>query len=121
MLAKLWLPQPQKESLDRDYGLADIQIGRPLALWWQHKILSAPQIVGKGFQDPDKKVRGQAMFALGELAAHCQPEMSKHAGEALPHVFAAMAEDDATLQEQACYALDSFCENLGELCPLANV
>ena len=56
------------------------------------------------------------MFALGELAAHCQPEMSKHAGEALPHVFAAMAEDDATLQEQACYALDSFCENLGELC-----
>lgn len=71
------------------------------------------QIVGKGFQDPDKKVRGQAMFALGELAAHCQPEMSKHAGEALPHVFAAMAEDDATLQEQACYALDSFCENLG--------
>lgn len=71
------------------------------------------QIVGKGFQDPDKKVRGQAMFALGELAAHCQPEMSKHASEALPHVFAAMAEDDATLQEQACYALDSFCENLG--------
>ena len=77
------------------------------------------QIVGKGFQDPDKKVRGQAMFALGELAAHCQPEMSKHAGEALPHVFAAMAEDDATLQEQACYALDSFCENLGELSQLA--
>ena len=74
------------------------------------------QIVGKGFQDLDKKVRGQAMFALGELAAHCQPEMSKHAGEALPHVFAAMAEDDATLQEQACYALDSFCENLGG-CP----
>ena len=73
------------------------------------------QIVGKGFQDPDKKVRGQAMFALGELAAHCQPEMSKHASEALPHVFAAMAEDDATLQEQACYALDSFCENLGGL------
>lgn len=72
------------------------------------------QIIGKGFQDPDKKVRGQAMFALGELAAHCQPEMSKHASEALPHVFAAMAEDDATLQEQACYALDSFCENLGE-------
>ena len=55
------------------------------------------------------------MFALGELAAHCQPEMSKHANEALPHVFAAMAEDDATLQEQACYALDSFCENLGEV------
>ena len=54
------------------------------------------QIIGKGFQDPDKKVRGQAMFALGELAAHCQPEMSKHASEALPHVFAAMAEDDAT-------------------------
>ncbi len=73
------------------------------------------QIVGKGFQDSDRQVRGQAMFALGELAAYCQPEMSKHANEALPHVFAAMAEDDATLQEQACYALDSFCENLGEL------
>lgn len=78
-----------------------------------NKLIYFVQIIGKGFQDPDRKVRGQAMFALGELAAHCQPEMAKHASEALPHVFAAMAEDNATLQEQACYALDSFCDHLG--------
>lgn len=58
-------------------------------------------------------MRGQAMFALGELAGNCQPEMSAHAREALPCVFAAMAEDNPTLQQQACYALDSFCEHLG--------
>lgn len=73
------------------------------------------QIVGTGARDSDAKVRGQAMFALGELAGNCQPEMSAHAREALPCVFAAMAEDNPTLQQQACYALDSFCEHLGVL------
>jgi hypothetical protein len=71
------------------------------------------QIVGTGARDGEAKVRGQAMFALGELAGNCQPEMSAHAREALPCVFAAMAEDNPTLQQQACYALDSFCEHLG--------
>ncbi len=71
------------------------------------------QIVGTGARDSEAKVRGQAMFALGELAGNCQPEMSAHAREALPCVFAAMAEDNPTLQQQACYALDSFCEHLG--------
>ncbi len=33
--------------------------------------------------------------------------------QALPHVFAAMAGDSPALQQQACYALDSFCEHLG--------
>ncbi|BDA47413.1 Importin-4 [Coccomyxa sp. Obi] len=72
------------------------------------------QIVGTGARDSEAKVRGQAMFALGELAGNCQPEMSAHAREALPCVFAAMAEDNPTLQQQACYALDSFCEHLEE-------
>ncbi|KAK9905642.1 hypothetical protein WJX75_003705 [Coccomyxa subellipsoidea] len=72
------------------------------------------QIVGTGARDGEAKVRGQAMFALGELAGNCQPEMSAHAREALPCVFAAMAEDNPTLQQQACYALDSFCEHLEE-------
>ena len=69
--------------------------------------------MGTGARDGEAKVRGQAMFALGELAGNCQPEMSAHAREALPCVFAAMAEDNPTLQQQACYALDSFCEHLG--------
>lgn len=71
------------------------------------------QIVGIGAKDSSPEVRGQAMFALGELAGNCQPEMSAHAREALPYVFAAMAEANPTLQQQACYALDSFCEHLG--------
>ena len=34
--------------------------------------------------DADERVRGQAMFALGELASNCQPEMSSHAAQARP-------------------------------------
>jgi hypothetical protein len=83
-------------------------------MWFDMRL----QIVGAGARDSDANVRGQAMFALGELAGNCQPEMSAHAREALPHVFSAMAEDNPKLQQQACYALDSFCEHLGDWHPL---
>jgi hypothetical protein len=39
------------------------------------------QVVGAGAGDSDERVRGQAMFALGELASHCQPDMSAHAAQ----------------------------------------
>ena len=75
------------------------------------------QVVGAGAGDADARVRGQAMFALGELASHCQPDMGAHVGGALPHVFAAMAGDDPTLVQQACYALDCIVEHLGARAP----
>lgn len=58
-------------------------------------------------------MRGQAAFALGQLAAHCQPEAGRAAREALPAVIALMRDPDATVQQQACYALEALCEHMG--------
>ena len=71
------------------------------------------QVVGKGLQDPHSKVRGQAAFALGQLAEHCQPEINEHAREALPLIFAVLQDSNDDVQEQAFYALVTFCDNLG--------
>ena len=54
------------------------------------------QVVGKGLRDAHVKVRGQAAFALGQLAEHCQPEIN-----------------DNEVEEQAFYALVAFCDSLG--------
>lgn len=71
------------------------------------------QIVVRGLQDPEAKVRGQAAFALGQLAEYCQPDINEHYRELLPGVFHVMHDPTPEVQQQACYALDAFCENLG--------
>ncbi len=75
--------------------------------------LRARQVVGAGLRDGEARVRGQAAFALAQLLVHCQPEASRAAREALPAVVALMCDADATVQEQACYALEALCEHLG--------
>lgn len=74
----------------------------------------ALQVVGRGLQDPEAKVRGQAAFALGQLAEYCQPDINEHYRELLPGVFHVMHDPTPEVQQQACYALDAFCENLGK-------
>lgn len=69
----------------------------------------------RGLQDPEAIVRGQAAFALGQLAEYCQPDINEHYKELLPGVFHVMHDPTPQVQQQACYALDAFCENLGEL------
>lgn len=74
------------------------------------------QIVAQGMQDSHPKVRGQAAFALGQLAEHCQPEIMEHARQALPLLFGVLqASPDQDTQEQAFYALVAFCESLEEM------
>ena len=73
-----------------------------------------PQVVGRGLRDPEAKVRGQAAFALGQLAEYCQPDINEHYRDLLPGVFHVMHDPTPEVQQQACYALDAFCENLGE-------
>ena len=73
------------------------------------------QVVVRGLQDPEAIVRGQAAFALGQLAEYCQPDINEHYKELLPGVFHVMHDPTPQVQQQACYALDAFCENLGEL------
>lgn len=67
----------------------------------------------RGLQDPEALVRGQAAFALGQLAEYCQPDINEHYKELLPGVFHVMHDPTPQVQQQACYALDAFCENLG--------
>ena len=75
------------------------------------------QVVVRGLQDPEAIVRGQAAFALGQLAEYCQPDINEHYKELLPGVFHVMHDPTPQVQQQACYALDAFCENLGQLYP----
>ncbi len=70
-------------------------------------------MVVRGLQEPEALVRGQAAFALGQLAEYCQPDINEHYKELLPGVFHVMHDPTPQVQQQACYALDAFCENLG--------
>lgn len=76
---------------------------------------ASAQVVVSGLQDSEAVVRGQAAFALGQLAEYCQPDINEHYKELLPGVFHVMHDPTPRVQQQACYALDAFCENLGEL------
>ena len=62
-------------------------------------------MVGRGLQDAETNVRGQAAFALAQLAQHCQPEICSHAATALPHVLHALNDASGIVQEQAFSAL----------------
>lgn len=81
----------------------------------QQTLLFCVQVVVRGLQDPEAIVRGQAAFALGQLAEYCQPDINEHYKELLPGVFHVMHDPTPQVQQQACYALDAFCENLGRL------
>lgn len=54
------------------------------------------------------------MFAIGQLSEHCQPETGQRAKEILPAVFSLVNDPDSEVQEQAHYALQTFCESLGK-------
>ena len=71
------------------------------------------QIVGLGLQDAEPNVRGQAAFALAQLAQHCQPEICSYAATALPHVLQALQDASPVVQEQAFSALVALAESLG--------
>ena len=72
------------------------------------------QVVGRGLQDSEPNVRGQAAFALAQLAQHCHPEICDHAAAALPHVLHALGDANSIVQEQAFSALVALCDSLGE-------
>ena len=66
-----------------------------------------------GLKDGDARVRGQAAFAIGQLADNCAPEIAQHARQILPALFPVIGDADATTQDKACYALEALCEQLG--------
>lgn len=72
------------------------------------------QVVLAGAGDSFAKGRGAAAFAIGQLSEHCQPETGQQARSILPAVFALINDHNSDVQEQAYYALQTFCDSLGE-------
>lgn len=61
-----------------------------------------------------ERVRGQAAFALGQLAEHCQPEAAEHHAAVVPPLLTALEHAASNEgQQQVCYALDTYVELLG--------
>ncbi|KAF0294994.1 Importin-4 [Amphibalanus amphitrite] len=86
-----------------------------LAGWLQH--------VCAGIQHPSTVVRNAALFALGQFAEHLQPDIAKYSTELMPVLFTYLASITSTLQsggkdppgcDRMFYALETFCETLGE-------
>lgn len=79
-------------------------------------LADAVAAVSAGLRDATSPgVRSQAAYALGQLAEHCQPEISAHVAAALPAALDALAAasvDDGTGKPlgrgaaQACYAIE---------------
>ncbi|XP_071445043.1 importin-4-like [Hetaerina americana] len=76
-----------------------------------------------GITSKEAVVRNAALFALGRFSEHLQPEISNFASELLPVLFEYLAQLCAQLQKDGkeppgvykmFYALEMFCENLGE-------
>lgn len=67
-----------------------------------------------GAGDSFGKARGAAAFAIGQLSEHCQPETGQKARSVLPAVFKLINDQNPDVQEQAYYALQTFCDSLGD-------
>ena len=76
-----------------------------------------------GVKDSERVVRNAALFALGQFAEHLQPEISQYHSNLMPVLVQFMDEAILSLQARPqektgvtkiFYALETFCEHLGE-------
>lgn len=72
------------------------------------------QFVYKGFSDSDNKVQEAACICLGQFATHLQPNILEHHEKVVPMIIASMNNAPHHLIMKCCYALEAFCESLGE-------
>ncbi|EKX50352.1 hypothetical protein GUITHDRAFT_104162 [Guillardia theta CCMP2712] len=69
----------------------------------------------QGLGDQEKVVKEHACWALVQCAEFCQPEIMEHYEQVLPGIFRTLQEEAApNVRRGAMFALDAFCENLGE-------
>lgn len=75
------------------------------------------QIAGNGLQDTEPIVRNAALYALGQFAEHFQPGISDYSNEILPVLCQKISEEmgsESSSLTRTYYALESFCENMGD-------
>lgn len=76
--------------------------------------------MGQGLNDPNHLVQNAALFAVGQFSENLQPDISKYASDILPLLFqhlsqaSQQAEKNPAGVTKSYYALEMFCENLGE-------
>ncbi|XP_071959189.1 importin-4-like [Antedon mediterranea] len=78
------------------------------------------QYISKGMEDGSQVVHNAALFALGQFSEHLQPDISKYHSHILPLLFRYLglasetADKDPAGITRTYYALEMFCENLGD-------
>lgn len=78
------------------------------------------QVVCRALSDQNIVVRNAALFALGQFAEHLQPDISQFSSHILPLLFDYLGQTvdngkgDPSGVTRTYYALETFCENLGE-------
>lgn len=82
-------------------------------------LASLVQCVYWGMQDSNPIVRNAALFTLGQLSEHLQPDITQFSSELLPALFQFLEQAlstsgcDKTSLTKTFYALETFCEHLG--------
>ena len=67
-------------------------------------------------QDSDAEVRGDAVSALSQMAEHCTEGLAEYHAQVVPALIHVLQDKSAT-QEQALFALETLCEDLGACRP----
>ncbi|XP_063678684.1 importin-4-like [Bolinopsis microptera] len=83
----------------------------------EHMMQDCLKLAGNGLSDEAPEVRNAALYALGQFAEHFQPDIVKYSNEILPILCQKIAEEMSTQSAaltRTYYALESFCENMGE-------
>ncbi|XP_015777738.1 PREDICTED: importin-4-like [Acropora digitifera] len=80
---------------------------------------AALQTICQGLSDGNSVVQNAALFALGQYSEFLQPDISKYSADILPLLFERLVNSSSsgkssTSITRTYYALETFCENLGE-------
>nr|XP_058944233.1 importin-4-like [Pocillopora verrucosa] len=81
---------------------------------------AALQTICRGLADQNTLVQNAALFALGQYSEYLQPDISKYSADILPLLFERLVNTSAESGQaspsisRTYYALETFCENLGE-------
>ena len=70
------------------------------------------QLLGQCMRDTDPEVRGDAVSALSQMAEHCTEGLAEYHTQVVPALIHVL-QDKAATQQQALFALETLCEDLG--------
>eukprot|EP00029_Vermamoeba_vermiformis_P008700 TRINITY_DN4146_c0_g1_i1.p1 TRINITY_DN4146_c0_g1~~TRINITY_DN4146_c0_g1_i1.p1 ORF type:complete len:813 (+),score=278.89 TRINITY_DN4146_c0_g1_i1:130-2568(+) len=79
----------------------------------QEKLGALLPYLYKGFADDDVRVRKVACLCLSQFSEHFS-DITEYHEQVIPLLLRAMNENDAEVQERACYSLVAYLENLDE-------